>query len=111
LGNAGESVAHLSGCLQTHHARWQAYEAKYPKATIKLAEELSKDDKVTAYEFVIVTADKKNIRLWHVPTGRNTATLPGDADEEQSVTFSPDGQSFATTSGAGTTHLWTFAPA
>ncbi|WP_329092757.1 serine/threonine-protein kinase [Actinomadura citrea] len=59
----------------------------------------------------LVTADKKNIRLWHVPTGRNTATLPGDADEEQSVTFSPDGQSFATTSGAGTTHLWTFAPA
>ena len=33
MGNAGESVAHLSGCLQTHHARWQAYEAKYPKAT------------------------------------------------------------------------------
>ena len=26
MGNAGESVADLSGCLQTHHARWQARE-------------------------------------------------------------------------------------
>ncbi|MFA1547832.1 WD40 repeat domain-containing serine/threonine protein kinase [Actinomadura chokoriensis] len=56
----------------------------------------------------LVTADEKNVRLWHVPTGRNTATLPGDSDDDQSVTFAPDGQSFATTSGAGTTHLWTF---
>ncbi|TDD62933.1 hypothetical protein E1293_43665 [Actinomadura darangshiensis] len=56
----------------------------------------------------LVTADEKNIRLWHVPTSRNTATLPGDSDEDQSVTFAPDGQSFATTSGAGTTRLWTF---
>ncbi|MFA1543047.1 WD40 repeat domain-containing serine/threonine protein kinase [Actinomadura monticuli] len=57
----------------------------------------------------LVTADKKNIRLWHVPTGRNTATLPGDPDSEQTVVFSPDGQNFATTSGAGTTRLWTFS--
>ncbi|MFB4307501.1 WD40 repeat domain-containing serine/threonine protein kinase [Actinomadura sp. GTD37] len=59
----------------------------------------------------LVTADKKNIRLWHLPSGRNTATLPGDSDNDQSVAFSPDGQSFATTSGAGTTHLWTFGSA
>ncbi|NEA24106.1 WD40 repeat domain-containing protein [Actinomadura bangladeshensis] len=56
----------------------------------------------------LVTADQKNIRLWHVPTGRNTATLPGDPDDEQSMAFAPHGQSFATTSGTGTTRLWTF---
>ncbi|MEV4676617.1 WD40 repeat domain-containing protein, partial [Actinomadura sp. NPDC049382] len=56
----------------------------------------------------LVTADQKNIRLWHVPTGRNTATLPGDADDEQALAFAPHGQSFATTSGTGTTRLWTF---
>ncbi|MEU8344223.1 Serine/threonine protein kinase [Actinomadura meyerae] len=56
----------------------------------------------------LVTADKTNIRLWHIPTGRNRATLPGDPDDDQTVTFAPHGQSFATTSGAGTTRLWTF---
>ncbi|MFF4235475.1 WD40 repeat domain-containing serine/threonine protein kinase [Actinomadura geliboluensis] len=56
----------------------------------------------------LVTADQKNIRLWHVPTGRNTATLPGDSDDEQTMAFAPHGQSFATTSGTGTTRLWTF---
>ncbi|MGW2311641.1 WD40 repeat domain-containing serine/threonine protein kinase [Actinomadura luteofluorescens] len=59
----------------------------------------------------LVTADEKNIRLWHVPTGRSTATLPGDSDDDQTVAFAPDGQSFATTSGAGTTRLWTFGSA
>ncbi|MFI6520566.1 WD40 repeat domain-containing serine/threonine protein kinase [Spirillospora sp. NPDC050679] len=56
----------------------------------------------------LVSADRKHVRLWHVPTRRNTATLPGDADDEQTVVFAPDGQSFATASGAGTTRLWTF---
>ncbi|WP_433476298.1 WD40 repeat domain-containing serine/threonine protein kinase [Spirillospora sp. CA-142024] len=56
----------------------------------------------------LVSADEKNIRLWHVPTRRNTATLPGDSDQDQTVTFAPNGQSFATTSGAGTTRFWTF---
>jgi WD40 repeat protein len=56
----------------------------------------------------LVSADEKNIRLWHVPTRRNTATLPGDSDQDQTVTFAHDGQSFATTSGSGTTRFWTF---
>ncbi|WP_067481954.1 WD40 repeat domain-containing serine/threonine protein kinase [Actinomadura hibisca] len=56
----------------------------------------------------LVSADEKNIRLWHVPTRRNTATLPGDTDSYQTIVFAPDGQSFATTSGAGTTRYWTF---
>ncbi|WP_433466360.1 WD40 repeat domain-containing serine/threonine protein kinase [Spirillospora sp. CA-128828] len=56
----------------------------------------------------LVSADEKNIRLWHVPTRRNTAALPGDSDQDQTVTFAPNGQSFATTSGAGTTRFWTF---
>ncbi|MDL4773912.1 WD40 repeat domain-containing serine/threonine protein kinase [Actinomadura xylanilytica] len=57
----------------------------------------------------LVSADEKNVRLWHVPTRRNTATLPGDADDDQVVVFAPHGQSFATTGGSGTTRLWTFA--
>ncbi|WP_433173401.1 WD40 repeat domain-containing serine/threonine protein kinase [Actinoallomurus sp. CA-150999] len=56
----------------------------------------------------LVSADEKNIRLWHVPTRRNTATFPGDSDRDQTVTFAHDGQSFATTGGSGTTRFWTF---
>jgi hypothetical protein len=47
-----------------------ALEAKFPKATIKRAEELSKDDKVTAYEFVIVTTDKKTLEVEFAPDGK-----------------------------------------
>jgi hypothetical protein len=48
----------------------EALEAKYPKATIKLAEELIKDDKITAYEMVIVTADKKTLEVEFDPKGK-----------------------------------------
>ncbi|WP_433334551.1 WD40 repeat domain-containing serine/threonine protein kinase [Spirillospora sp. CA-294931] len=57
---------------------------------------------------ILVSADEKNVRLWHVPSKRNLATLPGDADDDQVITFAPDGQSFATTSGSGATRYWTF---
>jgi hypothetical protein len=38
-----------------------ALEAKYPKAKIEKAEEVSKDDKVSSYEITVVTADKKKV--------------------------------------------------
>jgi uncharacterized membrane protein YkoI len=40
----------------------EALEAKYPKATIKKAEEITKDDKVT-FEVLIETADKKKLEV------------------------------------------------
>jgi hypothetical protein len=39
----------------------EALEAKYPKATIKKVEEVSKEDKVASYEITLVTADKKKL--------------------------------------------------
>jgi hypothetical protein len=47
-----------------------AIEKKYPKSTIKSAEEVSKEDKVTAYEAVIVTEDKKTLEVTFDPTGK-----------------------------------------
>jgi uncharacterized membrane protein YkoI len=46
-----------------------ALEAKYPRATITIAEEISKDDKIVAYEMVIVTADKKKLEVVFDPQG------------------------------------------
>jgi uncharacterized membrane protein YkoI len=40
----------------------EALDAKYPKATIKLAEEETKDGKVT-YEVLLVTQDKKTVEV------------------------------------------------
>ncbi|POM26193.1 Serine/threonine-protein kinase AfsK [Actinomadura rubteroloni] len=56
----------------------------------------------------LVSLDKKDARLWNVASRRVTATFPGDDDDAQAVVFSPDGQSFATTSGAGTTRFYRF---
>ena len=39
----------------------KAVQAKYPKATVKKVEELSKEDKVTGYEVTLVTTDKKKV--------------------------------------------------
>jgi uncharacterized membrane protein YkoI len=47
----------------------EALDAKYPKATIKKAEEETKDDKVT-YEVLIVTADKQTIEVTLDPKGK-----------------------------------------
>jgi hypothetical protein len=46
-----------------------ALEAKYPKATIKKAEEVTEGDKVV-YEALIVTADKKTIEVVLDPKGK-----------------------------------------
>jgi hypothetical protein len=47
----------------------EALDAKYPKATIKKAEEITKDDKVT-FEVVIETADKKKLEVVFDPKGK-----------------------------------------
>jgi hypothetical protein len=48
----------------------EALEARYPKATIRKAEEISKEDRVTAYEVLIVTADKKKLEVSFDPKGK-----------------------------------------
>lgn len=47
-----------------------ALEAKYPKASIKKAEEIIKEDKLISYEMLIVTADKKKLEVKFDPTGK-----------------------------------------
>ena len=48
-----------------------ALEKKYPKAKIKLAEELSDGDgKITAYEVHITTADNKEVAIELEPSGK-----------------------------------------
>jgi uncharacterized membrane protein YkoI len=46
-----------------------ALDAKYPKATIKKVEEITKDDKVT-FEVLIETADKKKLEVVFDPKGK-----------------------------------------
>ena len=48
----------------------KALAAKYPNATIKKAEEIIKNDQVTAYEMLIVTADKKTFEVTFDPKGK-----------------------------------------
>jgi uncharacterized membrane protein YkoI len=50
-----------------------ALKKKYPKATIKKIEELSKDDKVTGYE-VLLTSGKKTVEVVFDPSGKVTKT-------------------------------------
>jgi uncharacterized membrane protein YkoI len=61
-----------------------ALKKKYPKATIKKVEELSKDDKVTGYEVLLVTSDKKTVEVVFDPTGKITKTeSKGEKKEEK----------------------------
>jgi uncharacterized membrane protein YkoI len=48
----------------------EALESRYPRATIQKAEEITKEDKVAAYEMVIVTADKKKLEVSFDPKGK-----------------------------------------
>jgi putative PepSY-like beta-lactamase-inhibitor len=48
----------------------KALEDKYPKASIKKVEEISKEDKVTAYEALIETADAKTLEVTFDPSGK-----------------------------------------
>jgi uncharacterized membrane protein YkoI len=54
---------------------------KYPKATIKLAEEISKDNK-TNYEVIIETADKKKLEVVLDPTGKILKEEDKSKDDE-----------------------------
>jgi len=54
---------------------------KYPKATIKLAEEISKDNK-TNYEVIIETADKKKLEVVLDPTGKILKEEDKSKDED-----------------------------
>jgi hypothetical protein len=47
-----------------------ALDKKYPKATIKKIEEISKGDKITAYEALIVTSEKKTLEVSFDPDGK-----------------------------------------
>lgn len=60
----------------------EALEAKYPKATVKLIEEISKDDKVAAYEFQIVTAAKKKLEVQFDPSGKFLEEEKNDEKKE-----------------------------
>jgi hypothetical protein len=59
---------------------------KYPKATVKLAEELSKDDKITAYEMIIVTADKKTLEVEFAPDGKFVKEEEKKEEEKKDAT-------------------------
>jgi uncharacterized membrane protein YkoI len=49
----------------------QTVKSKYPQSTIKLAEELSDaDDKINAYEVILVLADKKEVEVKIDPSGK-----------------------------------------
>lgn len=47
-----------------------ALEGKYPKATYKIIEEVTKDDKIAYYEVELVTADKKGVEVQVDPSGK-----------------------------------------
>lgn len=53
-----------------------AFDSKYPKAKFKRIEELTKDDKVTAYEAIIVTTDNKTLEVEFEPSGKFVAETP-----------------------------------
>jgi Putative beta-lactamase-inhibitor-like, PepSY-like len=60
----------------------EAIDAKYPKATIKKAEEVTKGDKVS-YEALIVTADKKTLEVVFDPKGKFLEEEKKDEKKEE----------------------------
>jgi hypothetical protein len=47
-----------------------AFNAKYPKATVKRVEELIKDDKTVSFELLIETTAKKTLEAYFDPMGK-----------------------------------------
>ena len=61
-----------------------ALKQKYPKATVKKVEEISKDDKITAYEVLLVTDGKKTLEVKFDPKGKVLEVeKKGDKKEEK----------------------------
>ena len=48
----------------------EAFNAKYAKATVKRIEELSKEDKIVSYEFLIETPASKTLEAYFDPQGK-----------------------------------------
>jgi uncharacterized membrane protein YkoI len=59
----------------------KALAEKYPKATVKKTEELTKDDKLS-YEIIIETADKKTLEVVFDPNGKVIEEEAKEGDEE-----------------------------
>ena len=59
----------------------KAVAEKYPRATIKKAEEVTKDDK-TSYEVIIETADKKRLEVVLDPSGKVLEEEGTDEDDD-----------------------------
>ncbi len=65
----------------------EAIEAKYPKATYKVAEEMTKvtdgKEAIAYYEVLLVTADKKTIEVEVAPDGKIIKTEDKKDDKEE----------------------------
>jgi hypothetical protein len=59
-----------------------ALESKYAKATIKKVEEISKEDKITAYEVLLVTEKKKTLEVQFSPEGKVLEEEKKDKEEK-----------------------------
>jgi uncharacterized membrane protein YkoI len=60
----------------------EALDSKYPKATIKIVEEVTEGGK-TNYEVLLVTADKKTLEVVFDPTGKVVKEETKDKKEEK----------------------------
>ncbi len=61
----------------------ETLESKYPKATIKKVEEIIKEDKLTAYEVLLVTAEKKALEVVFSPEGKVVSEEKKDNDKDK----------------------------
>jgi hypothetical protein len=60
----------------------ETLESKYPKATIKKVEEIIKEDRTTAYELLLVNADKKTLEVSFSPEGKVISEEKKDKEEK-----------------------------